>query len=310
MAHRILVTGGDGFVGSHFVERAVNDGHEVSVLDQFVDGCSKHLRSVEDRVRLIPHILDDNDSMTFMDEGFDVVYHFAWNSHPVKAWEQPEIEVQSNLPILLHLSRRAAASGVRKLVFASSGGTVYGTREGLIDERVVPRPFNPYGIGKLTAEHLLYYVQQRYGIATDVYRIANAYGPRQDPDRQQGVIAVWMDRVRKGETLQVFGDDQTLRDYVHVEDIAYLMSHSLRDLRHSDTYNLGTGRGVSVLQLIDLFKAVVDVNIDFNIAARRDLDNASAVLDAQKLLSHFPGFAFQTLEASLPKLWRQESDDG
>ncbi|MFT5126246.1 MAG: UDP-glucose 4-epimerase [Verrucomicrobiales bacterium] len=305
MSLRVLVTGGDGFVGSHFVERAVAAGHEVSVVDRLVDGRSRRLRNVEDRIRLIPHVLDGEDPMTFMQQGFDAVYHFAWNSHPVQAWEQPEIEVQSNLPILLNLARRAADAGVCKLVFASSGGTVYGTREGLIDEQVAPRPFNPYGIGKLTAEHLLTYVQKRYGLATDVYRIANAYGPRQDPDRKQGVIAVWMDQIRKGETLQVFGDDQTLRDYVHAADIATLMMFSLEDLSRSDTYNLGTGRGVSVLDLLAMFKALPGVTLEANISRRRDLDNASAVLDSRKLLSFFPAFEFLQLEAALPQLWEQ-----
>ena len=281
---RILVTGGSGFIGSHFVSRAMAAGHEVSVLNR-QDAADPEKRAV-------------------LLEGRDVVYHFAWDSNPVAGWRNPLIEVEGNLRHTIDLCEDCVDAGVKKLVFASSGGTVYGTQTGPITEEVIPEPFNPYGVGKLAAEHFLQYYRKRTELATDIYRIGNAYGPGQRTDRPQGVIALWMNQIMQHGHIEVYGDETTIRDYIHVEDVAQLMLHSLNDLSSSQLYNLGTGVGTSILELLAMFEQTVDRPFTNTVYQQRDLDNTSCILNASRLLEACPDFVFKELQDELGPTWR------
>ena len=140
-------------------------------------------------------------------------------------------------------------------------------------------------------------------MVVDIYRIGNAYGPRQSMDASQGVIAVWMGKILKGKRIEVYGDTQAVRDYIYVEDIAHLIAHSINQPDLSDLYNLGTGRGVSVLELFDIVRTVTDIPFEYKVFSRRDFDNTRVVLDSSKLLSFFPGFEFQRIEEKIKDMW-------
>lgn len=299
----VLVVGGDGFLGSHLVEALVRAGHDVAVLDRFPDGTSRHLKAVEDRVRLVSGDLSARGPAEEALAGREVVFHFACATNPVASWNDIPLEIEENLRPSILLFERAAAAGVRKIVFPSSGGTVYGRQEGRLTEERVPLPVSPYGIFKLTTEHLLRHFGGKCGLAADVYRIANAYGPRQPVASGQGVIAIWMRQIVEGRVVHVYGDERTRRDYVHVGDVAALMQHSLRDLSASDVYNLGTGRGTSVLELLDIFRRRVHASFPCERHPRRPSDAEASVLDSGKLLSHFPGFRFAELEDKIGETW-------
>ncbi|MDD5226667.1 MAG: NAD-dependent epimerase/dehydratase family protein, partial [Candidatus Omnitrophica bacterium] len=235
--------------------------------------------------------------------GQDIVYHCISCTSPATSWKDPFVEIETNLKYSVHLFELAHQCGIKKIVFPSSGGTIYGRQLRKIREDNLPLPFNPYGITKLATEYFLSYFRERFGLAADVYRIGNAYGPRQPMDAPQGVIAVWMGKILAGQKITIFGDRNVFRDYVCVEDIARLVLHSLTDLSSSDTYNLGTGKGISILELFDIFKEVIDMPFKHEIFARRDFDNTAVVLDSSKLLSHFPGFKFQEIKKGISYTW-------
>jgi len=299
----ILVLGGDGFIGSHFVDKAVSLGHEVTIFDRFPYNVSKNLEHQREKVRFIDGEFANREQLAAALQNQTIVYHFICATNPATSWQDPFIEIETNLRNSIQLFELAAAVGVKKIVFPSSGGAVYGRQKSAIKENTLPCPFNPYGITKLTTEHFLNYFRERTGIAVDIYRIGNAYGPRQPMDSPQGVIAVWMGKILKGDRIEVYGDANTVRDYVYVEDIAYLITHSINDIGPSDIYNLGTGQGISVLDLLEVFRAVIDRPFKYEVSSRRKFDNTSVILDSSKLLSFFSGVKFQRIEDKIRDTW-------
>jgi len=300
---KVLVLGGDGFLGSHFVDQAVSLGHEVTVFDRFPYQVSRNLEHQGRKIRFVSGEFANRDEISKVLEDKDIVYHFICTTNPAESWNDPFIEIEENLRTSIQFFELAIQKGVKKIVFPSSGGTVYGPQEKPVDEKAVPKPLSPYGITKLATEHFLFYFREHSGIEVDIYRVGNAYGPRQPIQRPQGVIAVWMRDILNGSKIQAYGDQTTLRDYIFIKDVSYLMTYSLRNLGSSGVYNLGSGVGTSIIQLLDIFKAVIDKPFQYHIHPRRPQDNTSIILDSSKLIAHFPGFRFQRLEDKIADTW-------
>lgn len=299
----ILVLGGDGFMGSHFVDQALSLCHKVTVFDRFPYKVSKNLEHIKGKIKIIAGEFANRDQVAGALKDQDIVYHFISSTNPATSWHDPFVEIETNLKQSVQFFDLAKDLGVKKIVFPSSGGSIYGRRFGALNEESLPLPFNPYGITKLAIEYFLNYFREHSGLATDVYRIGNAYGPRQPMDAPQGVIAVWMGKILSNQEIAVYGDNQTIRDYIYVEDIVYLLTHSLSDLNSSGVYNLGTGKGISVLELFEVFKTVINKSFKYKICTRRNFDNTSVVLDSSKLLSYFPEFKFQDIEEKIKDTW-------
>jgi UDP-glucose 4-epimerase len=309
---RVVVFGGDGFLGSYFVEQLVALGHEVTVLDRFRGGKAKNIGRLSGRCRWLAGDASAEDSADAALEGQDMAAVLISASSPLGAWSAPLGVIDVELRQTVRLFDRCARHGVRKIVFVSSGGTIYGPQPGRLDEDVLPRPRNPYGIAKLAEEHFLRFYADSAGIAADCYRIGNLYGPRQPLDRDLGVIAAWTGRILTGRHVDVYGGEVSVRDYVYVEDAARLMTHSLRDVASGEVYNLGTGRGTTLLQLLAIFKSVCGQPFEIHHHPRRPSDNTSAVLNSAKLLRHFPGFSFLSLKEGVERTfaWAREARGG
>lgn len=292
---RVAVLGGDGFLGSYFVEQLVALGHEVTVLDRFRGGKAKNLAALRGRCRWLSGDAGDERLAAQALEGQDIAAVFISASTPLTAWRAPLGVIEDELPLTVRLFDLCARLGVRKVIFASSGGTIYGPQPGRLDENALPRPNNPHGIAKLTEEHFLRYYAAAAGLAADSYRIGNLYGPRQRLERGQGVIAAWIGRIQAGLPVDVYGDERCVRDYIYAEDAARLMTHSLRDMQSDGIYNLGTGRGTSILELLEIFRSVYGRPFAQRLHPRRPSDNISSVLDSSRLLRHYPGFVFRSL---------------
>ncbi|MDL1967963.1 MAG: NAD-dependent epimerase/dehydratase family protein [Deltaproteobacteria bacterium] len=300
---KILILGGDGFIGSHFVDQAVSLGHDVTVFDRFPYEVSMNLEHQRGKIRFISGEFANRDDLAKSLDGQDIVYHFICATNPAESWNDPFIEIEDNLRPSIKLFELAVSKRVKKIVFPSSGGTVYGPQYKPVDEKAVPIPLSPYGIVKLATEHFLLYFQEHSGIQMDIYRIGNPYGPRQPLKRAQGVIAVWMRDILRGLEIQVYGDQNTLRDYVYIKDVSYLMTHSLNSPASSGIYNLGSGAGTSIIRLLEIFQTVIDMPIKYRIHPKRQLDNTSIVLDSSKLVAHFPCFEFKRLEDKIFETW-------
>lgn len=247
---RILVTGGAGFIGSSTVDALIAQGtHQVAVLDDLSSGKREHLNPA---ARFYP--ADVRDAARVAEvlerERPEVVFHLAAQMDVRRSVEAPAFDAQVNLLGLLHLMEAGRRNGLRRVIFASTGGAIYGEQESSIpcDEDHPCRPLSPYGVAKLASEGYLFFYNVAYGIRYLALRYANVYGPRQDPHGEAGVVAIFCGRMLSGQPVTIFGDGGQTRDYVFIEDV---VRANLAALAHegSGALNIGTGVETSVNQI-------------------------------------------------------------
>jgi UDP-glucose 4-epimerase len=248
---KILVTGGAGFIGSHVVDAYLGAGHEVVVIDNLSTGKRENLNPKAKFYE--KDILDDSIQQLLQDEKIEVVNHHAAQIKVKASLEDPYFDVKVNVlgsVLLLDLCRRA---GVRKFIYASSGGAQYGEAEaGPFPETHPARPFSVYGASKYSVELYADVFSQAFGLERVVLRYANVYGPRQDALGEGGVVAIFTHGMLHGSEFQIFGDGYNLRDYVYVKDVAKANLLAL-EYPQNGTFNIGTGIGTSTN---DLFRVL------------------------------------------------------
>jgi UDP-glucose 4-epimerase len=256
---QILVTGGAGFIGSHIVDAYLQEGHQVVVVDNLSTGKKSNLNQAA-----VFYPIDicswKELELVFQKHAFEVVNHHAAQINLRRSMDEPVFDAEVNIIGSLNLFELCRKYGVKKFIFASSGGAIYGIPKQIpVDEKAPTKPLSPYGIAKLSVEQYLEYYFQVWDLERIILRYGNVYGPRQDPQGEAGVISIFCNNILKGDPCIVFGDGSKTRDYVSVHDIA---SANLLALNSSaNIYNLGTGLETSVNQLIDLLQKVANQKI-------------------------------------------------
>lgn len=249
---KLLVTGGAGFIGSHVVDGLLQQGHSVAVVDNLSTG---RRNNVPPQARLIEEDIRDAHALfrILEEESPHVVLHLAAQMNVRRSLEDPAWDASINVLGSIHLFQACARVGVRRIVFASSGGAVYGERlRGHCRESDVPRPSSPYGIGKLAAEHYGRSLVERGGPEFTVLRLANVYGHGQNPAGEAGVVALFLREMKEGRSPVIFGGGDQTRDFVWVADVAEAFARALG--APCGIYNIGTGKNTSVLEIYDLLK--------------------------------------------------------
>jgi UDP-glucose 4-epimerase len=247
---KLLVTGGAGFIGSHIADALIENGHDVTIVDSLLMG---RMENVPKAARF--HLMDIRASEIdrVFDLGrFDAVFHLAAQMDVRKSVEDPLYDAGVNVLGSLNLIRSAVRTGVKKVVFASTGGAVYGEQEAFpCDETHPTRPVSPYGITKLCVEKYLFYFAREFGLTYTVLRFANVYGPRQNPHGEAGVVAIFASRLLAGGQPVINGDGKQTRDYVYVGDV---VQANLKALDHpgNDVFNVGTGIETDVNRIFGL----------------------------------------------------------
>ncbi len=244
---RILVTGGAGFIGSHIVDQCVAAGHEVAIVDSLWEEGGGKGENLNPKARFFhADITDEAKLQSIFDEiRPEVVSHQAAQHSVAISTRDPRLDARVNVLGLLNVLTNCTRAGTRKIVFASSGAT-YGTPARLpIDEEVPQRPESPYGITKMVAEYYLRYWQEANNLTYTALRYGNVYGPRQDPNGEAGVIAIFAKRFLDHKAVRIDWDGEQKKDYVYVEDVARA---NLLAIEHGDNdiFCLGTGRAASV----------------------------------------------------------------
>lgn len=251
---RALVTGGAGFIGSNLVDALLDDGHQVMVVDDLSSGRESNLRGAFDRgVTLERADVSEPDAMLAIFESFrpEVVFHLAAQIDVRRSVADPVFDARVNVGGTASVLEAARRTGVRRLLFASTGGALYG------DSDVIPTPEDStiapmaqYGTSKFAAEGYLGLYHRLYGLSTMALRFGNVYGPRQDPHGESGVIAIYCGRALEGRPATVFGDGRQTRDYVYVGDVVRAFQLAA-DTDAVGSLNVGTAQETTVLELAE-----------------------------------------------------------
>lgn len=278
---RVLVTGGAGFIASHVVDAYIERGHDVTVVDDLSSG---RRENVNPKAELVVADLRDRATIEQLKgRGFDLVNHHAAQIDVRVSVADPAADAELNIVATLRLFQAMVSDGVKKIVFASSGGAAYGEPVYAPQDELHPlAPLSPYGCAKLSIDQYLGFFRHVHGIRAVSLRYANVYGPRQRKDGEAGVVAIFAGAILDGQTARINGDGEQTRDYVFVEDVVRAnMAASEPDV--DGIFNVGTGVETSVNELYTLLAAALGSDTKAEHGPAKAGEQQRSVLDGTKL---------------------------
>jgi UDP-glucose 4-epimerase len=294
---RAVVTGGAGFIGSHVVDALAARGDEVHVLDDLSKGLRRNVAAAATL-----HVADIRDADAVFDSAPpDVVLHLAAQADVRISVERPDHDAEVNVLGTLRVLEAARRHGAQ-VVFASTGGAIYGECDGPAAESAPRRPLAPYGTSKLCGEEYLATWNRLYGTAHVSLRFGNVYGPRQEPHGEAGVVAIFMGILRDGGAARIYGDGRQTRDYVYVGDVVRAVLAAIG--RDGAVYNVGTGVETSVLELYDAIQEAAGVRRAAEHAEPRAGELQRSVLDISLAARELAWAPEHTLADGLRETWR------
>jgi UDP-glucose 4-epimerase len=278
MSNKVVVTGGAGFIGSHLVDRLISEGFDVMVLDNLSSGSEKNLNHEAEFLK--KDICDDDIDKVIKKYSPSFIFHLAAQIDVRKSLKDPLWDEGINIRGTLNLLEVATRAKTKKFIFASTGGAIYGEAK-YASEELLPLPLSPYGVAKLTCEHYLRVYSKWKNVPFAALRYGNVYGPRQDPNGEAGVVAIFCNRLIKGEKPTLYGYGSMIRDYVYVSDVveANILSMGKGD---SEIYNIGTGKPTTVKELFSELKNISGENVEPILADAREGEILEVYLNSEK----------------------------
>lgn len=282
---KILVTGGAGFIASQIADEYINQGHQIFILDNLTTGFEKNINLNAQFIR--EDICSSAIISLFEKEKFDVINHHAAQIDVRKSVNDPVFDANTNILGTINLLQASIKTGVKKFIFASTGGAIYGEQEYFpADEKHPTNPVSPYGITKLTIEKYLYFYRNEYGLKYSILRYANVYGPRQNPFGEAGVVAIFTNKLLRNENPVINGNGKQTRDYVFVEDVVKANVIALND-NSSEIYNVGTGTETSVNELFLKLNKVAGNKAEEKHGPAPKGEQLRSVISSAKLFNRF-----------------------
>jgi len=296
---KILVTGGAGFIGSHIVDALIEAGHQVVVVDDLFTG---HVENVNPKATFVQMDIRSNElDALFARERFDAVSHQAARGNVRASMDDPLIYADVNVRGGVNLLECSRKHGVKKVIYASTGGCVYGELQyAPADEKHPVQPRDPYGASKASFELYLAVFHLNYGLDYTILRYPNVYGPRQDPFGEAGVISIFSGQMLRGLPTVTNGDGENLRDYVYVGDVVRANVAALTK-GSQGVYNLGWGKGVSVNEIFTRLKKATGYSLDQQFGPPKLGEVRRSYLDASKASKDLGWQPLTSLEEGLPK---------
>ena len=251
---RVLLTGGAGFIGSHVADSLLDRGHEVTIVDDLSSGKKEN---VPEKTVFYERDIREGCAEVFEEFRPEALCHQAAQMDVRRSVREPDFDADVNVLGTIRLLENCVRYGVEKVVFASTGGAIYGEQRKFPASEDHPlRPVSPYGVSKLAGESYLHFYQVQYGLSYAALRYANVYGPRQDPHGEAGVVAIFSGNLAAGKVSIINGTGEQTRDYVYVEDVARANVLALEGGASPGAYNIGTGIETSVNQLYEALREI------------------------------------------------------
>ena len=276
---KCVVFGGGGFIGSAIVDRLLRDGHAIRIFERPRVKPYRKFETHEPVEWMTGDLLSTHDVMDAID-GANVVIHLVSATLPKSSNDDPIYDVQSNLVSTLQMLNAMVARKVPKMIFISSGGTVYGPPTYLpIDEHHPTEPQVSYGITKLAIEKYILMYERLHGIKAVILRVANPYGERQRVETAQGAVGVFIDRALRGLPIEIWGDGSVTRDYLYISDVAEAFALAVEYKGEKSVFNISSGVGTNLNELIDMIEHVLGCEIVRRYLPCRPFDVPISVLD-------------------------------
>ena len=293
---RCLVLGGRGFIGSHLVDALLTHGYAVRCLYRPHGVTLSESRPVHPNLEVLEGDFSNSADIARALQGCEICFHLISTTLPKSSSADPMFDIESNVVGTVRLLTQAGQYGIKKIVFVSSGGTVYGVPQKIpISETHPTDPIVPYGITKLTIEKYLYLFHVLHGLDYTVLRLANPYGDGQRFNSSQGAIAVFLGKVLHGKPVEIWGDGSVVRDYIYIDDVIRALIASIGDTSGERVFNIGSGKGKSLNDVLDAIEITTGKPAYRNYLPGRGFDvpvNVLSIEKAGKFLSWTPKVSF------------------
>jgi UDP-glucose 4-epimerase len=290
----ILITGGAGFIGSNIADAYVKLGHKVTVLDNLSTG---NIKFINKKCRFYKlDLINDNIETVFKKERFDVINHHAAQINPKKSIEDPCADAELNIKATLRLLQLSVKYKIKKFIFASSGGAVYGEQQDFpAYENHALNPLSPYGISKLSVEKYLDFYNKYHGLSYVALRYSNVYGPRQNQKGESGVVSIFCRKILFSEVPVIYGDGMNTRDFVYVKDIAHANVTALR-FKGTGTFNISTCKETSIKEIAGKINKIMKSGTEIKFAKGVKGEQIRSILSykkASKILKWKPLYSLE-----------------
>jgi UDP-glucose 4-epimerase len=296
---KVLVTGGAGFIGSHVADALIDAGHEVHIIDNLSGGFTTNVPA--DAFFHEMDIRDEDIRHLWEKHQFEVLYHLAAQMDVRTSVRDPKYDADINVLGFINLMEAGRDNGLKKVVFSSTGGAIYGEPEYTPqDEDHVEQPLSPYGITKLVTERYLYFYEQTHGIDWVALRYANVYGPRQNAHGEAGVVAIFTERMLRDQQAYINGDGKQTRDYVFVEDVVQANMKAL-DYDQNGIFNVGTEVETNVIELFKILQKLTGTSIQLEHAEGKPGEQQRSVVGTDKIKKELGWEQHYDLEEGLEK---------
>jgi UDP-glucose 4-epimerase len=295
----ILIIGGNGFIGSHLIDHFLANNHKVRVFDISHERFRDPLPNVDYRLSKLDNIPDLYEAML----GIDIIFHLATASVPSTSNVDQVADVSNNLIPALNVLGLMHRLDIKRIVYLSSGGAVYGnTTENPINEEVALNPISSYGILKMTIEHYILLYSRLYNLEHLIVRPSNPYGPRQGHFIAQGVISTFLRKAALGDSFSVYGDGSATKDYIYIKDFVDAL-YRLVESNTTGIFNLGSGTGTSINSIIGIIKDITAVDSPVEYTHQKSYDVSNFILDTTKVEKAIGEIKYTSIEKGMLETW-------
>lgn len=308
----ILILGADGFLGSNLAKSLIKDGKcKIRAFDIFKDGTSRNLAGLEKKLEIFPGNFLNRSDLKKALKGIDFVFHYISLTTPGSSMKDPLIDVETNVKGTIVLLEECVRAKVKKIVFSSSGGAIYGNqKKEKLSEDDPQNPISPYAISKMAIEKYLEYYRLNFNLDYLVLRYSNPYGPGQNVVGSQGIIPIFLNLARQKKPITIFGDGENVRDYIFIDDaIEATKKLAFKPGAKYKIFNIGKGKGTTINEVVDAIKKVTGKKIAIKKTPARSVDVRRIVLDTKRVKKEINFSPDTRLKEGIRKTWEQIKED-